>query len=165
MSKEFDNIRAAAEKATKGKRYVEVVNTIAYVLVDDKCLLDVTWERDLQFEALTDPTAIIAMCDALDAKQMTIDIFKTERDLFEAENKTLRNRIEQLEKPRQYSDYFAWEREMKKVQEANNLLRDGLEKISKGEVPINAVAGLKFIASDALDKVAALKVKGSIKHD
>ena len=59
----YDAIRAAAEKATKGKRYVEVVNTMAYVLVDGKCLLDVTWERDLQFEALTDPTTIIALCD------------------------------------------------------------------------------------------------------
>jgi hypothetical protein len=37
------------------------------------------------------------------------------------------DRIDELEKPRKYTDYFAWEREMKKVQAENTLLREALE--------------------------------------
>ncbi len=51
--------------------------------------------------------------------------------------------------------FAAWNTRAKDKE--SEILLSALEQIGKGDVPVNGVSGLKFIANNALDEIKALK--------
>lgn len=107
-----DNIRAAAEKATKGpwacyySGLADVTcicgthNEGVLLTIPDQDNPTGKEQPDFHFIALTDPDTILDLLTALDkaekeneSKQLTLDIFGNERDMHKAENTRLRKAL------------------------------------------------------------------------
>ena len=115
-------IRAAAEKATKGKRHVELYNTYSSIFIGDICLLGIEREQDLQFESLTDPDTVLELI-------AEIRLWKNRTD--EAADAVAEFEDLQAENKRLLIDFNIEAESNEKLQAKIKALREALEKKNK----------------------------------
>lgn len=153
----LDEIRAAAEKATKGKRATTKGDVFVSLSVGNDNLIAIFYrenqEANAKLAALTDPDTIIAMIARIRELESEAQLVSPDQNKMQA--------LQAYVAAIKLTDKGKLQQCVDELMPENKLLREGLEKIGKGEVPTNAVSGLRFIANNTLDNAKALKQKGN----